>query len=75
MTFKEWRAEVERQKVLQGLTNKDLQEKTGYAYKYLSNILQGRQYGQPCVDAISLVLGIETYRYRPEDLKPIIERR
>lgn len=74
MTFKEWRAEIERQKILQGISNKELADKTGYTYKYLINVMAGRQVGQPCMDAISTILGIEPYVYAPEDTRAILER-
>ena len=73
--FKEWRAEVEKAKVLKGMTTKDLARGCGYSYKYMSNVLLGKQMGQPCVEAISITLGIDAYRYRPEDLSLIREAR
>lgn len=74
-SFIEWKAEVEKAKVLKGMNNKDLARVCGYSYKYMLNVMQGKAIGQPCIDCISIVLGIGSYRYRPEELTAIRETR
>jgi len=72
--YKEWRAEAARAKIIKGISNKELAESIGYSYKYVVNVLNGYQIGQPCIDAISVALGIDTYRYNPEDLATMREK-
>lgn len=61
--FKEWRAEVEKERCLRGLSLKEIAKATNYNYSYLQQVLKGRMVGQPCVDRVSELLGIEPYTY------------
>ena len=61
--FIEWRAEVEKERCLREMTLKEIAENVNYNYSYVQQVLKGKVVGQPCVDAVSDLLGIESFVY------------
>ena len=58
----EWKAEVEKQLILQGKTRKSLAETLGYSWSHVANTICGSVRSKTAVERISEALGIEPYK-------------
>lgn len=57
--YKELRAEINKQKTLKDLTNKDLHEATGLAESTINGFMCGNRFSKLVAEKICAVLGIQ----------------
>lgn len=57
--YSPWSKEVKKAMIDRDLTNKDIAEKFNYTSRYVSAIINGREYYREAVVNISIYLGIE----------------
>ena len=62
MNRTEWKAEVEKQLILKGMTRSSLAKALGYSWSHVTNTISGSVHSRTAVDRISEALGIEPYR-------------
>lgn len=66
--YSPWSKEVKKAMIDRDLTNKDIADKFHYTSRYVSSIVNGREYYRDAVVNISMYLGIEVPQGEQETL-------